>query len=71
MDPNLYSVRREHGVNITVKDESGNIWLNTLITIVPFVLLLGTPVLALCLLVYLILRSRTPSLSRENLTRLV
>jgi len=39
--PDLYNTLRSHGVNITIKDQSPNQWLNLLISIAPFALLLG------------------------------
>src|SRR6202046_2650875 len=39
--PDMYKTLREHGVNITIKDQSPNQWLNLLISIAPFALLLG------------------------------
>ena len=39
--PDMYKTLRDHGVNITVKDTSGNTWLNLLISLAPFALLLG------------------------------
>jgi cell division protease FtsH len=37
----MYKTLRDHGVNITIKDQSPNQWLNLLISIAPFALLLG------------------------------
>ncbi len=39
--PDMYKALRDHGVNITIKDQSPNQWLNLLISIAPFALLLG------------------------------
>ncbi len=39
--PDLYNTLRSHGVEITIKDQSPNQWLNLLISIAPFALLLG------------------------------
>ncbi|HZY62324.1 MAG TPA: ATP-dependent zinc metalloprotease FtsH [Edaphobacter sp.] len=39
--PDMYKTLRDHGVNITVKDTSGNTWLSLLINLAPFALLLG------------------------------
>jgi cell division protease FtsH len=39
--PDMYKTLRDHGVNITIKDQSPNQWLNLLISIAPFALLLG------------------------------
>ncbi len=40
-DPEMYTIFRAHGVNITNKDANSNFWVNTLISIAPFALLLG------------------------------
>jgi cell division protease FtsH len=37
--PDLYNTLRSHGVDITIKDQSPNQWLNILISIAPFALL--------------------------------
>ncbi|MGD0443356.1 MAG: ATP-dependent zinc metalloprotease FtsH [Edaphobacter sp.] len=37
--PDLYNTLRSHGVEITIKDQSSNQWLNILISIAPFALL--------------------------------
>jgi len=39
--PDMYKTLRDHGVNITIKDQTSNIWVSTLISIAPFALLLG------------------------------
>ncbi|WP_158790292.1 ATP-dependent zinc metalloprotease FtsH [Granulicella sp. L60] len=39
--PDMYKTLRDHGVNITIKDQSPNQWVNLLISIAPFALLLG------------------------------
>src|SRR6201990_2221819 len=39
--PDMYKTLRDHGVNITIKDQSPNQWLSLLISIAPFALLLG------------------------------
>src|SRR6202048_2204002 len=39
--PDMYKTLREHGVNITIKDTQGNQWVNILISLAPFALLLG------------------------------
>ncbi len=39
--PDMYKTLRDHGVNITIKDQSQNQWLSLLISIAPFALLLG------------------------------
>jgi cell division protease FtsH len=57
-DPQIYTAFRDHGVNVTNKDQNSNVWVNTLISIVPFLLLLGTPCLALLALLFLVRRSR-------------
>jgi cell division protease FtsH len=40
-DPEMYDILRAHGVNVSNKDENSNFWLSMLVSIVPFVLLLG------------------------------
>jgi len=37
-DPEMYTLFRSHGVNITAKDESSNFWLSALATAAPFAL---------------------------------
>ena len=37
----MYKTLRDHGVNITINDQSPNQWLNILISIAPFALLFG------------------------------
>jgi cell division protease FtsH len=39
--PDMYKSLRDHGVNINIKDQSPNQWLNILISIAPFALLFG------------------------------
>jgi cell division protease FtsH len=39
--PDMYKTLREHGVNISIKDQNSNAWLSILIQFAPFVLLLG------------------------------
>jgi len=39
--PDMYKTLREHGVNITIKDQNSNAWLGFLIQLAPFALLLG------------------------------
>ena len=39
--PDMYKTLRDHGVEITIKDQSPNQWLSLLISIAPFALLLG------------------------------
>ena len=39
--PDMYKTLREHGVNITIKDQNSNAWLSLLIQLAPFALLLG------------------------------
>ena len=39
--PDMYKSLREHGVNITVKDQNSNQWISLLVSIAPFALLLG------------------------------
>jgi len=40
-DPEMYSILRSHGVVIWPKDQNSNQWLNVLISVAPFALLLG------------------------------
>jgi cell division protease FtsH len=40
-DPEMFTIFRAHGVDITNKDQNSNFWVNTLISIAPFALLLG------------------------------
>jgi cell division protease FtsH len=39
--PDMYKALRDHGVNITIKDQNSNAWLSILIQFAPMVLLLG------------------------------
>ncbi len=39
--PDMYKTLREHGVDITIKDQNSNAWLGFLIQLAPFALLLG------------------------------
>ena len=39
--PDMYKTLRDHGVDITIKDQSSNAWLGILIQAAPFALLLG------------------------------
>ncbi|MCU1321704.1 MAG: ATP-dependent metalloprotease FtsH [Acidobacteriaceae bacterium] len=39
--PDMYKTLREHGVNISIKDQNSNAWLGFLIQLAPFALLLG------------------------------
>ena len=39
--PDLYKSLREKGVNVTVKDQQGNVWVSALLQIAPFALLFG------------------------------
>jgi cell division protease FtsH len=39
--PDMYKTLRDHGVNITIKDQSSNQWVSLLISVAPFALLLG------------------------------
>ncbi len=39
--PDMYKTLRDHGVNITIKDQNSNAWLGLLIQLAPFALLLG------------------------------
>ena len=40
-DPEMYTIFRAHSVNISNKDQGSNYWLNILVSIAPFALLLG------------------------------
>jgi cell division protease FtsH len=40
-DPEMYSIFRAHGVNVTNKDQNNNFWLSSLISIAPIALLVG------------------------------
>ena len=40
-DPEMYTIFRANHVNITEKDQNSNVWINTLVSIAPFALLLG------------------------------
>jgi cell division protease FtsH len=53
-----YGAFSENGVNITMKDQNSNQWLSMAISILPFLLLLGTPCLVLLALLYLVRRAR-------------
>ncbi len=39
--PDMYKTLRDHGVNVTIKDQNSNAWLSFLIQLAPFALLLG------------------------------
>jgi cell division protease FtsH len=39
--PDMYKSLRDHGVNITIKDQNSNVWLGVLIQLAPFALILG------------------------------
>ena len=39
--PDMYKTLRDHGVDISIKDQNGNAWLGILIQAAPFALLLG------------------------------
>ncbi|QHS53753.1 ATP-dependent zinc metalloprotease FtsH [Edaphobacter sp. 12200R-103] len=39
--PDMYKTLRDHGVNISIKDQNSNAWLGFLIQLAPFALLLG------------------------------
>jgi cell division protease FtsH len=39
--PDMYKTLRDHGVNVTIKDQNSNAWLGFLIQLAPFALLLG------------------------------
>jgi cell division protease FtsH len=40
-DPEMFTIFRAHGVNISNKDQNSNYWLSMLVSIAPFALLLG------------------------------
>jgi cell division protease FtsH len=40
-DPDLYKDLKDHNVNVTIKDQQGNLWVNALIQFLPFVVLFG------------------------------
>ncbi|MGD0797678.1 MAG: ATP-dependent zinc metalloprotease FtsH [Acidobacteriaceae bacterium] len=40
-DPEMFSIFRSHGVNITNKDQNSSYWVQMLVSIAPFALLLG------------------------------
>src|ERR1035438_1659827 len=40
-DPTMYQTFMDHGVNVINKDQNSNQWLSMLISIAPFLLLLG------------------------------
>ena len=40
-DDSLYTALKSHGANITVRDQTSNFWVNTLISVAPFALILG------------------------------
>ncbi len=40
-DPEMYTIFRAHGVNISNKDQNSNYWVSMLVSIAPFALLLG------------------------------
>ncbi len=40
-DPTMYQTFMDHGVNVTNKDQNSNYWVSMLVSIAPFVLLLG------------------------------
>jgi cell division protease FtsH len=39
--PDLYKTLRDHGVSITIKDQSSMAWMSILINVLPFVLIIG------------------------------
>ena len=39
--PDLYKSLREHGVNVTIKDQTPSVWMNAIIGLLPVALLLG------------------------------
>jgi cell division protease FtsH len=40
-DPDLYKDLKDHGVDVTIKNQQGNIWVQGLISFLPFVVLFG------------------------------
>ncbi|QMV17818.1 ATP-dependent zinc metalloprotease FtsH [Granulicella sp. 5B5] len=40
-DPDLYKDLKDHGVDVTIKDQQGSIWVNALFQFLPFVVLFG------------------------------
>ncbi len=40
-DPDLYKDFKDHGVDVTIKNQQGNIWVQGLISFLPFVVLFG------------------------------
>jgi cell division protease FtsH len=40
-DPEMYTIFRSHGVNVSNKDQNSNYWVSMLVSIAPFALLLG------------------------------
>ena len=57
-DPEMYNLFRAHGVNISNRDQNSSYWLSMMISVLPFMLLLGLPFLALLLLLLLVRRER-------------
>lgn len=56
--PAMFTTFRDHGVNVTVREQNSNVWLNTVISVMPFVLV-ATPLTVLALLLYVVRRSRS------------
>jgi cell division protease FtsH len=40
-DPDFYKDMKDHGVDVTIKDQQGSIWMNALFQFLPFVVLFG------------------------------
>jgi cell division protease FtsH len=57
--PAMFTTFRDHGINVTVREQNSNVWLNTAISVVPFLLLLAMPLTVLALLLYVVRRRRT------------
>ena len=56
-DPEMYRVLLLGGVNITSRDHDSNLWVNTLISIIPFAFLMLICFAIVYVLVYLLLRN--------------
>ncbi len=40
-DPDLYKDMKDHGVDVTIKDQQGSVWMNAIFQFLPFVVLFG------------------------------